>query len=84
MDIAITIYIYLVVCRMFLKDSLAIANKENIMRISAATVVLLGHLCLSSNVQDCSSMLLPGLEMASKIPDVPLQAWATSLLHGSL
>jgi len=26
-------------------------------------------------------MLLPGLEMASKIPGVPLQAWATSLLH---
>lgn len=71
--------------RRYLKDCLSISNDEDVMRVSAAALVLLGHIFLRyQNVQECSNMLKPALELAGNIKDVPLQLWACSLLKGLL
>jgi len=68
--------------KMFLKDCLALSNKDDMLRLSACALILLGRIFLASNsVQECVQMLGPGLDMAGKVPDLCLQTWATSMLR---
>jgi hypothetical protein len=68
---------------MHLKDCLALSNHNDMLRLSACALILLGRIFLASgSIQECIQMLAPGSDMARKVPDVPLQAWATAMLHG--
>lgn len=65
----------------YLKDALALSNNEDLSRISTSALVLLGHIFLKyQNIQECSNMLSPALELANRIPDLTYQIWANYLV----
>ena len=71
------------VCRRYLKDCLSLANKEEIMRVSAMALVLLANIYLKYNdVQEASAMLTPAMDVLNKMPDLTLQLWSSQLLRG--
>jgi len=65
----------------FLKESLRIGNTEDLNRVTACSLILLGHVVTTLRTpEEAQSMILPALQVANKIPDVYLQLWASSLL----
>jgi len=65
----------------YLRESLRIGNTEDLNRMTACSLVLLGHVVTSlANPQEALTMILPAMQVANRIPDVYLQLWASSLL----
>lgn len=69
--------------RRYLKDCLALANKEQIVRMSSMSLVLLAHMYLRTHdVQESSTMLNHAMDVLQKMPDLQLHIWASELLKG--
>lgn len=59
------------------------ANSEDLNRLTSCSLVLLGHIFLSlGNHRESMNMVTPAMQLASKIPDVHVQLWATAILKG--
>lgn len=59
------------------------ANAEDLNRLTSCSLVLLGHIFLSlGNRKESSNMVAPAMQLASKIPDVHVQLWASAILRG--
>lgn len=72
-------YIY----RRYLRETLKMANSEDLNRLTSCSLVLLGHIFLSlGNSRESMNMVTPAMQLASKIPDVHVQLWATAILKG--
>jgi MAternally-affected-uncoordination protein len=63
----------------YLRDALVLANEHDLNRLTASILLLLGSMFLSfGSVMEASDMIMPALQIASKIPDMHLQLWAAS------
>ena len=61
------------------------ANAEDLNRLTSCSLVLLGHIFLSlGNTRESMNMVTPAMQLASKIPDIHVQLWASSILKGTL
>lgn len=61
------------------------ANAEDLNRLTSCSLVLLGHIFLSlGNSRESMNMVTPAMQLASKIPDVHVQLWASAILKGML
>lgn len=59
------------------------ANAEDLNRLTSCSLVLLGHIFLSlGNSRESMNMVTPAMQLASKIPDVHVQLWASAILKG--
>lgn len=64
---------------------LNMADAEGLNRLTSCSLVLLGHIYLSlHNSRDSMNMVTPAMHLASKIPDVHVQLWASAILKGNL
>jgi len=60
------------------------ANAEDLNRLTSCSLVLLGHIFLSlGNSRESMNMVTPAMQLASKIPDVHVQLWASAILKGN-
>lgn len=60
------------------------ANAEDLNRLTSGSLVLLGHIFLSlGNSRESMNMVTPAMQLASKIPDVHVQLWASAILKGN-
>lgn len=65
----------------YLRETLKMANTEDLNRLTSCSLVLLGHIFLSlGNNRESMNMVTPAMQLASKIPDVHVQLWATAIL----
>merc|ERR1711936_1209780 len=65
----------------YLRETLKMANAEDLNRLTSCSLVLLGHIFLSlGNGKESMNMVTPAMQLAGKIPDVHVQLWASSLL----
>ena len=59
------------------------ANAEDLNRLTSCSLVLLGHIFLSlGNSREAMNMVTPAMQLASKIPDIHIQLWASAILKG--
>lgn len=71
--------------RRYLRETLKMANAEDLNRLTSCSLVLLGHIFLSlGNSRESMNMVTPAMQLASKIPDVHVQLWASAILKGIL
>lgn len=69
--------------RRYLRETLKMANAEDLNRLTSCSLVLLGHIFLSlGNSREAMNMVTPAMQLASKIPDVHIQLWASAILKG--
>ncbi|XP_057371043.1 MAU2 chromatid cohesion factor homolog [Daphnia carinata] len=65
----------------YLRETLKMANAEDLNRLTSCSLVLLGHIFLSlGNSREAMNMVTPAMQLASKIPDVHIQLWASAIL----
>ncbi|XP_050721504.1 MAU2 chromatid cohesion factor homolog isoform X1 [Eriocheir sinensis] len=65
----------------FLRESLKMANAEDLNRLTSCSLVLLGHIFLAlGNPREALNMVTPAMQLASKIPDLHLQLWSSAIL----
>ncbi|KAI8480790.1 PREDICTED: MAU2 chromatid cohesion factor homolog [Branchiostoma belcheri] len=65
----------------YLRETLKMSNAEDLNRLTSCSLVLLGHIFLSlGNSRESMNMVLPAMQLASKIPDVDIQMWSAHLL----
>uniref|UniRef100_A0A2A4JQA7 MAU2 chromatid cohesion factor homolog n=1 Tax=Heliothis virescens TaxID=7102 RepID=A0A2A4JQA7_HELVI len=65
----------------YLRETLKMANAEDLNRLTSCSLVLLGHIFLSiNNSRESMNMVTPAMQLASKIPDVHVQLWASAIL----
>ncbi|XP_055703771.1 MAU2 chromatid cohesion factor homolog [Phlebotomus papatasi] len=65
----------------FLRETLKMANSEDLNRLTACTLVLLSHVFLSiGNSKESMNMVTPAMQVASKIPDIHVQLWGSAIL----
>ncbi|XP_014673025.1 PREDICTED: MAU2 chromatid cohesion factor homolog [Priapulus caudatus] len=65
----------------YLRETLKMANAEDLNRLTSCSLVLLGHIFLSiGNSRESANMVNPAMQLASKIPDLHVQLWASALL----
>jgi len=65
----------------YLRETLKMANAEDLNRLTSCSLVLLGHIFLSlGNGKESMNMVTPAMQLAGKIPDVHVQLWASSIL----
>ncbi|KXJ22726.1 MAU2 chromatid cohesion factor homolog [Exaiptasia diaphana] len=66
----------------YLRETLKVSNAEDLNRLTACSLVLLGHTFLASgNPQEALTMVQPAMQLSAKIPDNYVQLWAASLLR---
>lgn len=59
------------------------ANAEDLNRLTSCSLVLLGHIFVNmGNSTEALNMVTPAMQLATKIPDVHVQLWASALLKG--
>lgn len=69
----------------YLRETLKMANSEDLNRLTSCSLVLLGHIFLSlGNSRESMNMVTPAMQLASKIPDVHVQLWASAILKDLL
>uniref|UniRef100_A0A6Q2XLK7 MAU2 chromatid cohesion factor homolog n=1 Tax=Esox lucius TaxID=8010 RepID=A0A6Q2XLK7_ESOLU len=67
--------------RRFLRETLKMSNAEDLNRLTACSLVLLGHIFyVLGNHRESSNMVVPAMQLASKIPDMSVQLWSSALL----
>ncbi|KAI9577115.1 MAU2 chromatid cohesion factor homolog [Glossina fuscipes] len=65
----------------FLRETLKMANAEDLNRLTSCSLVLLSHVFLSiSNSKESMNMVTPAMQLASKIPDIHVQLWGSAIL----
>ncbi|XP_013193532.1 MAU2 chromatid cohesion factor homolog [Amyelois transitella] len=65
----------------YLRETLKMANAEDLNRLTSCSLVLLGHIFLSiNNSRESMNMVTPAMQLASKIPDLHVQLWASAIL----
>lgn len=70
-------------CRRFLRETLKMANAEDLNRLTSCSLVLLSHVFLSiGNSKESMNMVTPAMQLASKIPDIHVQLWGSAILKG--
>lgn len=66
----------------YLRETLKMANTEDLNRLTACSLVLLGNTFLSQGIkQEALDMAMPAAQLASRIPDSYIHMWAASLLR---
>lgn len=66
----------------FLRETLKMSNTEDLNRLTSCSLVLLGHIFMSTgNTKESQNMVTPAMQLAHKIPDINVQLWATALLR---
>ncbi|ETE71001.1 MAU2 chromatid cohesion factor-like protein, partial [Ophiophagus hannah] len=71
--------------RRFLRETLKMSNAEDLNRLTACSLVLLGHIFyVLGNHRESNNMVVPAMQLASKIPDMSVQLWSSALLRGQL
>lgn len=66
----------------YLRETLKMANSEDLNRLTACSLVLLGSTFLSQGItQEALDMALPANQLAGRIPDSYINMWAASLLR---
>uniref|UniRef100_A0A8C4FAF9 MAU2 chromatid cohesion factor homolog n=1 Tax=Dicentrarchus labrax TaxID=13489 RepID=A0A8C4FAF9_DICLA len=69
--------------RRFLRETLKMSNAEDLNRLTACSLVLLGHIFyVLGNHRESNNMVVPAMQLASKIPDMSVQLWSSALLKG--
>lgn len=64
----------------FLRESLKMGNAEDLNRLTSCSLVLLSQVFLSiGNAKEAMNMVIPSLQLASKIPDINVQLWGSSI-----
>ncbi|XP_057345544.1 MAU2 chromatid cohesion factor homolog [Manis pentadactyla] len=59
------------------------SNAEDLNRLTACSLVLLGHIFyVLGNHRESNNMVVPAMQLASKIPDMLVQLWSSALLRG--
>ncbi|XP_029814489.1 MAU2 chromatid cohesion factor homolog [Manacus vitellinus] len=67
----------------FLRETLKMSNAEDLNRLTACSLVLLGHIFyVLGNHRESNNMVVPAMQLASKIPDMSVQLWSSALLRG--
>uniref|UniRef100_A0A8C6PY05 MAU2 chromatid cohesion factor homolog n=1 Tax=Nothobranchius furzeri TaxID=105023 RepID=A0A8C6PY05_NOTFU len=67
--------------RRFLRETLKMSNAEDLNRLTACSLVLLGHIFyVLGNHRESNNMVVPAMQLASKIPDMSVQLWSSALL----
>uniref|UniRef100_A0A671X0D4 MAU2 chromatid cohesion factor homolog n=1 Tax=Sparus aurata TaxID=8175 RepID=A0A671X0D4_SPAAU len=70
--------------RRFLRETLKMSNAEDLNRLTACSLVLLGHIFfVLGNHRESNNMVVPAMQLASKIPDMSVQLWSSALLKGT-
>lgn len=70
--------------RRFLRETLKMANAEDLNRLTSCSLVLLSHVFLSiGNAKESMNMVTPAMQLASKIPDIHVQLWGSAILKGN-
>lgn len=65
----------------FLRETLKLANAEDLNRLTSCSLVLLGHIFYSlGNSRESLNMVQPAWQLANRIPDIHVQLWTTALL----
>merc|ERR1719232_1856923 len=65
----------------YLRETLKMANAEDLNRLTVCALVLLGHIFLSlGNSKESMNMVNPAMQLSSKIPDTHVQLWASAIL----
>ncbi|GLV40509.1 Mau2 sister chromatid cohesion factor [Carabus blaptoides fortunei] len=65
----------------YLRETLKMANAEDLNRLTSCSLVLLGHIFLAlGNSRESMNMVTPAMQLASKIPDIHVQLWASAIL----
>merc|ERR1711899_669201 len=65
----------------YLRETLKMANAEDLNRLTVCALVLLGHIFLSlGNSRESMNMVTPAMQLSSKIPDTHVQLWASAIL----
>ncbi|XP_017953509.1 MAU2 chromatid cohesion factor homolog [Drosophila navojoa] len=65
----------------FLRETLKMANAEDLNRLTSCSLVLLSHVFLSiGNSKESMNMVTPAMQLASKIPDIHVQLWGSAIL----
>ncbi|KAM7379217.1 hypothetical protein PAMP_004782 [Pampus punctatissimus] len=68
----------------FLRETLKMSNAEDLNRLTACSLVLLGHIFfVLGNHRESNNMVVPAMQLASKIPDMSVQLWSSALLKDS-
>ncbi|KAI5180850.1 Mau2 Chromatid Cohesion Factor-like [Manis pentadactyla] len=58
------------------------SNAEDLNRLTACSLVLLGHIFyVLGNHRESNNMVVPAMQLASKIPDMLVQLWSSALLR---
>uniref|UniRef100_A0A8D3BS58 MAU2 chromatid cohesion factor homolog n=1 Tax=Scophthalmus maximus TaxID=52904 RepID=A0A8D3BS58_SCOMX len=66
--------------RRFLRETLKMSNAEDLNRLTACSLVLLGHIFyVLGNHRESNNMVVPAMQLASKIPDMSVQLWSSAL-----
>uniref|UniRef100_UPI00398EDBC9 MAU2 chromatid cohesion factor homolog isoform X2 n=1 Tax=Pristiophorus japonicus TaxID=55135 RepID=UPI00398EDBC9 len=66
----------------FLRETLKMSNAEDLNRLTACSLVLLGHIFYAlGNHRESNNMVVPAMQLASKIPDMSVQLWSSALLR---
>ncbi|PIK54321.1 putative MAU2 chromatid cohesion factor-like isoform X1 [Apostichopus japonicus] len=66
----------------YLRETLKMSNDEDLNRLTACSLVLLGHIFLSlGNSGESMNMVMPAMQLAKKIPDMHVQLWGSALLR---
>lgn len=82
---SLNVKLFNIVFRRYLRETLKMANAEDLNRLTSCSLVLLGHIFLSlGNSRESMNMVTPAMQLASKIPDVHVQLWASAILKGIL
>lgn len=64
-----------------LRETLKMANGEDLNRVTSCSLVLLGKIFNNSeSPRESLNMVSPAMKLAGKIPDIHVQLWASSLL----
>uniref|UniRef100_A0A8D3CF96 MAU2 chromatid cohesion factor homolog n=1 Tax=Scophthalmus maximus TaxID=52904 RepID=A0A8D3CF96_SCOMX len=64
----------------FLRETLKMSNAEDLNRLTACSLVLLGHIFyVLGNHRESNNMVVPAMQLASKIPDMSVQLWSSAL-----
>lgn len=70
------------VAKINLRETLKMANGEDLNRVTSCSLVLLGKIFNNSELPGESlNMVSPAMKLAGKIPDIHVQHWASSVLR---
>lgn len=65
-----------------LRETLKMANGEDLNRLTSCSLVLLGKIFNNSELpRESLNMVTPAMKLAGKIPDIHVQLWASSVLR---